>query len=289
MVEGREVVSPKGAVGAGVEDAARIGARILEQGGNAMDAAAGASMACCMLRPHATGVGGYVCCAVVLEGESGRVWSLDANATAPAAAHEGMYEVTAPVPGRNGINEKEYDCSVKDDANVHGPLAVGPPGMMGGMGTLWERWGRLEWPEIVAPSLQLIEDGFPFGVLAAAIGNNQDVIQRFEATAKHLMPEGRIPEPDDIWHRPDMEKTLKRISEAGWRDFYEGEIGHKIADHISDTGGVLTREDMAAYRPRVTEPYTTSYREATVHGGILPNGCISALQILNMLECFDPV
>ena len=86
MIEGREVGSAKGAVAAGPEEAARVGARILARGGNAMDAAAATCMACCMLEPHATGVGGYVCAAVVLEGTSGRVWSLDANSIAPAAA-----------------------------------------------------------------------------------------------------------------------------------------------------------------------------------------------------------
>ncbi len=289
MVEGKEVVSSVGAVAAGPEEAARVGARVLAQGGNAMDAAAAASMACCMLQPQSTGVGGYVCCAVVLEGATGEVWSLDANGVAPAAAHEGMFEVMAVGEGPKGINENEYFCRVKDNANVHGPLAVGPPGMMAGMGTLWERWGRLQWPDIVAPSLKLLADGFPYGSTAGAIKNLEAVIRKFEPAARHLMPEGKAPEPEDVWHRRDMEVTLERISSAGWRDFYEGEIGRKIADYIGSIGGILTREDMASYEPRVTAPYEVSYRDAAVYGAILPNGGLSSLQILNMLACFDPV
>lgn len=289
MVEGKEVVCEKGAVAAGPEEAARVGARVLAQGGNAMDAAAAASMACCMLQPQSTGITGYVLCALVLEGASGKVWSLDANSIAPAAASETMYDVMPMGEGPKGINENEYLCSVRDNANVHGPLAVGPPGMMAGMGVLWERWGRLKWPEIVAPSLTLLENGFPFGSTAGSIKALEGVIRRFEATEKHLMPEGRVPEPEDIWHRRDMEKSLQRASEAGWRDFYEGEIGRKIADYIGSTGGVLTREDMAAFEPRVTEPYETTYRDARVYAAILPNGGLSGLQILNMLECFEPV
>jgi len=289
MIEGREVVSAKGVVAAGPEEAARIGVRILEQGGNAMDAAAATCMACCMLEPHATGVGGYVCAAVVLEGASGRVWSLDANSIAPVAAHERMFEVMPIQEGASGINEKEYNCSVKDNANVYGPLAVGPPGMMAGMGLLWERWGRLKWSDIVAPSLKLLEDGFPYGRVAEAIGANEVVIRRFEPTARHLMPEEKLPEPEDLWHRPDMEKTLARIASSGWRDFYEGEIGRAIADYIRRIGGILTREDMATFEPRITEPYRITYRDAEVYGPILTNGCLSSLQILNMLECFEPV
>ena len=288
MTEGHEVTSTTGAVAAGPPEAARVGARILEQGGNAFDAAVATSMACCMLQPQSTGVGGYVLCAVILEGATGKVWSIDANSISPKAAHEHMYTIL-PTRTRGGINENEYNCSVKDNANVHGSLAIGPPGMMAGMGTIWEKWGKLKWSDVVAPSLKLLEDGFPFGSTAGAIKNQQKVIRKFEATEKHLMPEGRVPTADDIWHRRDMEKTLARVSEAGWQDFYTGEIGHKIVDHVQATGGILTMEDMATFKPGVTEPYTTTYREASVHGAILPNGGLSSLQLLNMWECFDPL
>jgi gamma-glutamyltranspeptidase/glutathione hydrolase len=93
MNEGKEIISTGGAVAAGPAEAARVGARILKAGGNAMDAASATCMACCMLQPHSTGIGGYVCSAVVLEGKSNRVWSVDANSIAPAAAHEGMFEM----------------------------------------------------------------------------------------------------------------------------------------------------------------------------------------------------
>ena len=290
MIEGHEIVSPCGAVAAGPEEAARVGARILAAGGNAMDAAAAASLVCCMLAPQSTGVGGYVLAAVVLEGGSGRVWSLDANAVAPAGARADIYQVQPRPAGVGGINEDEYDCQVQGNANVHGPLAVAVPGQMGGMGLLWERWGRLEWPQIVAPSLQLLAEGFPYGEgLAGSVRGEQEVIRRFEPTGQHLMPAGRLPEPGDIWHRPDMEKTLERLAAAGWRDFYEGELGRRIADYIQGAGGVLTRADMAGFAPRLSEPYAVSYRDARVYGPILPNGCFSSLQALQLLECFDPV
>ena len=289
MVEGHEVSGERGAVAAGPEETARIGARVLAQGGNAMDAAAATCMACCMFRPDATGVGGYVCCGLVLEGATGRVWSVDANATAPAAAHEDLYDVLPIRDGAPAINEQEYDCSVRDDANVHGPLAIGPPGMMAGMGIVWERWGRLSWRDIVAPSLRVLADGFPFGRLASVIRNHEAVIRRCEASVRHLMPDGQPPAEDDVWHRPDMEKTLERIAEAGWRDFYDGEIGRAIADSVAASGGVLTRRDMASYEPRVAAPYSTSYRGADIHAAILPNGGLSCLQALNMMECLEPL
>jgi len=283
MIEGVDVTAKRGVVAADPPEAARVGARVLEAGGNAMDAASAASMACCMLQPGSTGVGGYVCCGVVLEGDTGKVWSVDANSIAPAAAHENMYELVSD-NGRASLNRSEYHCSVQDDANVYGPLAVGVPGMMAGMGIVWERWGRLEWADIVAPSQRLLAEGFPYAKTANHISAKEEVIRRFPATATHLMPDGKVPNAEDVWHRPDMEKTLERVAAAGWRDFYEGEIGRKIVGHIRQTGGVLALEDMASYEPRITEPYTTKWGDAVVSSPILTNGSITALQVLNMVE-----
>lgn len=287
IVQGQEILSSRGAVAAEPKEAALVGARILEQGGNAMDAAAAACLASCVLEPEAADIGGYVCCAVVLERNSERVWSVDANTAAPAAAHEKMFAVLPRQPGRVDINANEYSCTVQDDANLYGPLAVGVPGVMAGIGTLWERWGRLEWKQIVQPSLGLLGNGFPYGSTAHAIQFKEAIIRRFKPTLRHLMPEGRIPRSEDIWRRPDLESTLHRIAKAGWQDFYRGELGQKIAAYISSTGGILTREDLAAFQPRVTEPLLASFRKAEVYGAPLPNGGLSALEALNMWECFE--
>ena len=288
MYEGVEARSTKGVVAAEPRQAAEIGARVLAEGGNAMDAASATALACCMMRPHATGVGGYVCSALVLEGSTGRVWSVDSNAVAPAAAREDMYEVLPPAEGKS-LNEREYFCRVKDDANVYGPRAVAAPGMMAGMGIMWERWGRMKWEQIVAPSQELVAEGFPFDGVASSVKALQHVIRRYEHTALHLMPGGELPKPDDVWHRPGMDRTLERIARLGWRDFYSGELGREIGDYVELMGGALTRDDMAAFEPRVTPPHEVAFRGATVYGSILPNGCLSALQVLRMLDCFDPL
>ena len=283
------MVGSRGVVAAESELVAGAGERIFREGGNAFDAAAAACLACAVRHPDKNGVGGYLMAAVVLEGDSGRVWSLDANARAPAAAHESMYDVGPVGAGPKGTNEDEYDCSVADNANVHGPLAVAVPGQMAGIGALWERWGRLPWPRIVQPSLDLVADGFPFGEpLQASIAGLEAVIRRFPASAEHLLPEGRVPSPDDTWHPSGLEPTLRRLAEAGWRDFYDGELGRAVADSVSEAGGVLTRQDMAAFEPGVAEPYRTRYRETEILGAVLPNGPLTVMQALNMLARFEP-
>src|SRR5437762_7031869 len=125
MIEGTEVVCGKGVISTGPAEAARIGARIFEQGGTAGEAVAAACLACAVLEPQAVDLGGYVAAAVALDGKTGKVFCIDANSVAPAAAHENMYEILPPRFSNRGINEIEYGCSVRNDANVYGPMSVG--------------------------------------------------------------------------------------------------------------------------------------------------------------------
>ncbi|MFN0172292.1 MAG: gamma-glutamyltransferase family protein [Bryobacteraceae bacterium] len=287
--EGRETKASRGVVAADPQDSSRAGAKLLASGGNAMDAAAAACLASSVLEVSATDIGGYVFAAVILEGKSGRVWSLDSNSVAPAEASARMYDVEPMGAGKPGINENEYRCSVPGNVNIFGPLAVGVPGVMAGVGTLWERWGRAKWPQVVAPARELLERGFPYGRVATAVKGQEAEIRRFEPTLDHLMPKGVLPKPDEIWHRPDLDSTLARIASAGWRDFYEGELGRRIADYVRSIGGILSRSDMAAFRPRLTPPYETSFRGAKVYSSILSNGGLSVAQALNMLDLLDPV
>lgn len=288
ILEGKAVESKRGAVATGPAAAARIGGKTLALGGNAMDAAAAASLASAVLEPESVDFGGYIFSAVVREGATGKVWALDANAVAPRAAHERMFEVLPMKPGQTGINESEYDCSVSGDANIYGPLSVAVPGFLAGVGTLWERWGHVAWSEIVAPSQQLVDKGFHYGPTAAAIKRHVRIIRRFKPMMDHLMPEGKIPSRDDVWHRPGLETTLARLSKHGWRDFYSGDLGRRIAGYVQEIGAILTAEDMADYSPRITPAYEITFRDHKVFGSLSPTGALTTLEILNMLECFPP-
>jgi Gamma-glutamyltranspeptidase len=107
VVSASEVTSGTGAVATELEEVARVGAGIVERDGNAMDAAAAACLAGCIMQPHLSDLGGYVCCAVVLEARADRVWSLDSNSVAPATAHERMYKVLPLAEGPRDINEND--------------------------------------------------------------------------------------------------------------------------------------------------------------------------------------
>jgi len=285
--EGRTISGTRGAVAASPVSAAQAGARILAAGGNAMDAAAAACMAGCAAEPQMADIGGYLLSAVVLDAATDQVWSLDANSIAPAAASEAMFSVLPPT-NAGGLNETEYGCSVQNNANVYGPLSIGVPGCLAGIGRLWERWGRLPWRAIVDSSLSLVEAGHPYGRLADAIRSMEGVLRLFPATASHLMPEGRLPEPDDTWRRERLAATLTRIRNAGWRDFYEGDLARRLAAFLQSAGGILTLDDLRAFSPRLAPAYEVPYHGARVFGAELPNGGLTCLQVLRMLDILAP-
>ena len=273
VIEGTEIFGSIGVVATGPAGAARVGALRFEQGGNAFDAAAAACLACAVLEPQAVDLGGYVAAGVVLDGRTDRLWSIDANSVAPMATRQDMFEVTPPEPGKRGINEIEYDCSVRDDANIYGPLAVGVPGFVAGVGAMHERWGRLPWPDVVAGARDLAGQGLDDSQIRASFELKREPMLRYGAG----------------WHRPDLARTLARLADAGWRDFYTGDIGRAICDCVASHGGILTRDDMAAFAPRITEPLAGRYRDAHVYTAIAPNGGFSVLDALAGLDAAPPL
>jgi gamma-glutamyltranspeptidase/glutathione hydrolase len=229
-----------------------------------------------MVEPQAVDLGGYVLAAVVLEGATGRVWSVDANTVAPAAASAYMFRTLPVRSGKPGINEREYGCSVENDANVYGPLSIAVPGFLGGVGAMWERWGKSEWPEIVAPARALLESGLSYGLVRDAAEFKREVIARYPSTAALLS--------EEHWPGTDLARTLDRLATAGWRDFYCGEIGQAIVGFVASQGGILTRADMAAFAPRITEPCSGTYHGVEIHTAIAPNGGFSVLSALKDME-----
>jgi gamma-glutamyltranspeptidase len=255
-----------------------------------MDAAAAACLVSCMLEPQAVDLGGYVACAVVLDSKTGRVWAIDANCTAPARATPNMYQVLPTGSGANfrgpiSLNESEYGCSVKNNANVDGAMAVSVPGTLAGIGTLWERWGKLTWAQIVAPAQDTLERGFPVDpALAQAVQERSHVLSSMVSAAAHFMPDGRPLQPGQVWHRPGMDWTLRRIASAGWQDFYRGEIARRIARYVESLGGILSLTDLREYRPHCTPAIEISCAGSRIYGAPLANGGLTPLSGLLLLD-----
>ncbi len=251
--------------------ASRAGAEMLEAGGNAVDAAVAASFALGVAQPMSTGIGGGSFLLIRLA--DGRAIAVDARETAPAGATNGLY-LEEGLPPR---------------ASVFGGLAVGTPGMVAGLALAVEKYGTLPLEAILAPAIRAAEEGVRVGAYQGRFVRylrRPELVARFPETARIQFPEGLGPE--SIKRQPELAKTLRAIAEKGPRAFYEGEIAEAIVAAARAHGGILTREDLASYRPRLREPVRGNYRGREFLAFPPPSsGGVTLLEILNVLEGFD--
>jgi gamma-glutamyltranspeptidase/glutathione hydrolase len=223
--------------------ATHVGAEVLRNGGNAVDAAVATAFALSVVLPAAgnLGGGGFM---VVRMGD-GREGTLDFRETAPGAATRNMYL------GANGH---------ADDRSITGALAAGVPGSVAGLWEARNRFGTRPWAELVAPAIALAERGFVVDSdFADGIRGDSARLSRYPSSAALLLPGGRVPRIGERWSNPDLAAVLKRIAADGPKGFYAGHTADLIAAEMRRDGGVITRKDLADYRALWREPITFTY------------------------------
>ena len=290
MIRSRLVVTkqtpraPRGLVTAEHPLGAEAGARVLKAGGNAVDAAVATAFAMTVVEPFMSTLAGSGTMLVHLA-RQGTTKALDFNGCAPIGAHAEMFPLTA------GVSTALFAWPrVRDDANVYGPLSVAVPGSVAGLIYAVEHWGTMELPDVLAPAIELARGGFvPDWYLALTTAKYLEELSGFPESARTYLRNGRAiyrpptAEYADRTAYPDLARSLELIAREGSDAFYKGAIADAIAEHMKQTGGLITRSDLAAYRVRLGEPVTSAYRELDVAWSPGATGGISALQILNTL------
>jgi gamma-glutamyltranspeptidase / glutathione hydrolase len=255
--------------------ASSIGARILHNGGNAVDAAVATAMALTVTYPQAGNIGGG---GFMLIHEAGKVHFLDYRETAPARADAAMYD----------------DEGSETAKSVLGPLAVGVPGTIAGLGEAHAKFGRMAWRDIVMQVVPLAEEGMWLTMRqASTLRLYQAALTRFESTRRYfMMPDGSLMPPGTRFVQSDLAKTLRQIAEQGPGAFYEGEIADKIVAQISGLGGVLDHGDLKDYRAIWRTPLHRTFHGHDVYlpslpsaGGLVTSfalGCAEAMGIASV-------
>ena len=252
--------------------AAEAGAAILRRGGNAFDAAVAAGFVEAVVAPHNCGIGGYGATGIGFLAETRRVVALDANAVAPRAAHPRMFPV---LPARD-----PDDYRLPDDAHKQGPLSVAVPGVLGGLLMMLETWGSLDRRVVMAPAIRRAREG-----VALTPGRALTWLTIQAEAEGHPAPgRGDVP---PVVPMPELAEALEAIAAEGSGPFYSGWIGRAIADHVQALGGILTREDLAAYRPRVVEPVTVEVRGHTLATPPPGAGGLTSLQMAALFDRLD--
>jgi gamma-glutamyltranspeptidase/glutathione hydrolase len=252
--------------------ASEVGAQVLRDGGNAVDAAVAIQVALTVTQPHSSGIGGGGFMLYYDADEEG-VEIVNSRERAPAGATPDMFldDAGEPIPF--------------DERHTHGD-AVGVPGTPSGLGRATELYGSVPIEELIDPSIELAEGTEVDGYLAEQIEENEWKLN--DAAREVFAPDGQALSEGDMLEQPDLAYTLRLMRDEGIREFYEGEIARAIAATVQDEGGSMTFSDLCRYEATVDDPVEGCYRGAEVYSMPPPSsGGLTAIQILNLLELFE--
>ncbi len=268
-----EIAAKNGMVVAAESLAAQAGVEILQQGGNAVDAAVAVGFALAVTYPEAGNIGGGGFMLIRLA--DGRTTMIDFREKAPARASRTLFLDSAG----NVIPEK----------SLHGPLAAGVPGSVAGLLLALEKYGTLPKAHVLARAIQLAEEGFPLPAwLAQSFNEHQEAFSSVISTKKIFVKKEGHYTAGELFRQPDLARTLRLVADKGHEGFYRGEIATKIVAEMQRGGGIITLSDLEHYRAREREPLTGSYRGYEIITAAPPSGGgVLLLQILNMLEGYD--
>lgn len=268
-VRGRKVM-----VASTTAAASQVGADIMKQGGNAVDAAVAVGLALAVTWPAAGNIGGGGF--MLIRKADGTAEVIDYRGTAPAAAKRDMF--------------LDAEGKVIPKLSTLGHKASAVPGTIAGLYLAHQRHGKLKWAQLVEPARKLAADGFivsDFLARAMTYKSSLDRLQPYPETRRIFIRDGKYYEPGERFVQPELAATLARIK-ANPREFYEGETARLLVAEESKNGGLLTLEDLKKYAPIVREPVRGTYRG--VEFLTLPppsSGGTTLLEMLNILEAYD--
>jgi gamma-glutamyltranspeptidase / glutathione hydrolase len=265
------VYAPNGAIATSHPLATAAGLRVLQDGGNAIDAAVTAAAVLTVVEPHMVGLGGDLF-AIIWSAREQRLEGL--NASGRSGAHMTLEELA-----RRGHERVPLD----------GAEAVTVPGALSGYVALLERYGTLSLAQALEPAIRLAGEGFPVSpIIAADWAGEVARLQRDDAAAATFLVDGsRAPREGEWFRNTDYAHVLREIAEHGAGHLYGGPLGRRIARHVQQLGGFLTEDDLAAHRASWIEPMSVPFRGYRLWE-LPPNGQgIAALEMLRILDGYD--
>jgi len=261
------IVTKFGIVAAPQFLASQAGARILEAGGNAIDAAIAANAITGLTQPYVNGIGGDLF-AIYYEANTGKVYGLNASGWTPKA-------LTVEYLKSKGIEKI-------DPIGVH---AITVPGAVAGWEALRKRFGTMPFSKTLAPAIYYAENGFAMPEWGARSWVSQKLMKQ-PGYANTYVPNGVKPGLGDTFKNPALGESLRQIVAQGRDAYYKGKMASNLVKFLQEQGGAHTLADFAEYEPEWVEPISTTYRGWKVYE-LPPNGQgIAALSMLNIMETF---
>ena len=263
-------ISQNGIVAAESPLAAQAGVRILESGGNAVDAAIATNATMGVVSPMMNGMGGDLF-AIVYDAKANKLYGLNASGWAPKA-------LTIDFLHKQGLREMPQT----------GVNTITVPGTVEGWQKLSDKFGRKKLSEDLAPAIQTAKDGYPVTEWVSMYwAASPNYLRGDDAATKLYLPNDRPPKTGELFRNPELAASLQQIAEHGRDAYYKGDIAKLILETIKRHGGVMAAQDLAEYSAEWVEPISTTYRDWTVYE-MPPNGQgLAALMMLNIMETFQ--
>ncbi|MEE8429029.1 MAG: gamma-glutamyltransferase, partial [Gammaproteobacteria bacterium] len=251
--------------------ATRAGMEVLQDGGNAFDAAVTVSAVLAVVEPYSSGLGGGGFWLLHRAADSKQVM-IDGRERAPLAAHRDLY-----------LDERG---DVIPRLSLDGPLAAGVPGEPAALAHLAKHYGRLPLTRTLAAAIRYAKHGFPVERrYRDRVRSRLQTLQRFSASAATFLFKGDIPPDGHMIRQPALALVLEKLAVHGHDGFYHGEIAHKLVEQVRDAGGIWTLKDLADYRVVEREPVRGDYRGIRVTAAAPPSsGGIGLVTMLNILH-----
>jgi gamma-glutamyltranspeptidase / glutathione hydrolase len=264
------VISQSGIVATESPLASKAGAAILERGGNAVDAAIAAHAVMTVVAPMWNGIGGDLF-AIVYDAKSWKYYGLNASGWAPAGQSiERLHQ--------QGLREMPS----------HGIESATVPGSVDGWQKLLDRFGKKKMNEVLAPAIQIADNGFPVTEwIALHFAKDVDMLRSNQAAAQTYLISDRAPRMGEVFRNPDLAWSLRQIAQGGRDAFYRGEITKRLLALSAQHGGTFAAKDFSDYSSEWVEPISTTYRGWTVYEMPPNSQGIAALGMLNLMEQFD--
>ena len=261
------IVTQYGIVAASQFLASQAGAKMLESGGNAIDAAIAANAVLGLTQPYVNGMGGDLF-AIVYEAKTGKVYGLNSSGWTPKA-------LTIEYLKSKGIDKI-------DPRGVH---TITVPGCVAGWDALRRRFGTKSFGELLGSAVFYAENGFPLPEIAARSWITQTLLKQ-PGYRETYMPGGVRPRLGDVFKNPALGESLRQIAAKGRDGYYKGKMAENLVKFLQAQGGAHTLEDFAEFEPEWVEPISTTYRGWQVYE-LPPNGQgVAALSMLNIMENF---
>lgn len=249
--------------------ASAAGARMLEQGGNAFDAAVAVSACLAVVYPHMTGLGGDSFW-LTYHHSDGEVRAYNASGRSGYRVNREVYAGRTEIPNRGVLS------------------AVTVPGMADGWDAIVREYGRLTLGQVLAPAIEYASKGFAmsrdqyeYTVL------NEAMLRQTAETSAIYLPEGQIVKPGKRFVQADLAQTLRELAQHGRDVFYKGAIAEEITSYLQNQGGLLIMDDFADHEGDWVTPLQGSYRDYSVYQMPPNSQGFVGLMALHILENFD--